>query len=758
MTTITRSASIGETPLQKYVAKIRLSDENSLRIKWNVFSIRDIDANMNLSKGYVFIRRFLSEGEMISICTCGTEQCLHLQACRKIYGESLDDNVIEEDAVFEYAVLQNSESSQLYGVFSQESDSYSIVKKTKCVITCKSVECKERPRKCSHTQALEKIFNMPENPPYIQQPFNHDELEFEAISKKTIVFPFLHEDRAKFLTRSYGYTYPTQLYPAFDPELVCQHNNTYDDSKIIPVKVSKKSVIHLPHRDIECTTYYRPTVGECDCRQYYDGRDEHLFNLDNIHIFPYTWLLEIKLLMQESSSSIYSCYKAANHLRVFAGDGRQLTNYFYNLLRKGYNSFIRLLGMSYKQLYHCKKCPRDGPNSIGIDAVMMGVQQRYMPRTTMSNDPLEQVEGSTRAERVFGLGQRSRILLANYTNLSRGKYKANVEAMEEDLYDELCENLQTHESVKTIVEEMGNHCHKDLQKILGELSKESPTSAILQICGDQHEELRVILHGIASGNTSTITIDAVTKGMIKKSCPVFFVDFLFTGAIDETSKAALLDDLLRSAMACYDGYRMPLPTMYGDISESFEDLEYFPNYEQNKRGRANYSCDTNNENLFTGCKKDSVRHARLAPGLLTIFCEHSICIGFQIMRVSESPRIPFDILVRRFHQKMPKIIVYDNSCKLHLFCLKREPALFKNTKFCIDRFHQSGHVGCTIGYSMSQYINDPAIANINSQVNEQANADLRRLGLQIPYMRVENALVHIKDFLAIRNLDKKLSQ
>ena len=75
------------------------------------------------------MRRFLSEGEMISICTCGTEQCLHLQACRKIYGESLDDNVIEEDAGFEYAVLRNSESSQLYGVFSQESDTYSLVKK-----------------------------------------------------------------------------------------------------------------------------------------------------------------------------------------------------------------------------------------------------------------------------------------------------------------------------------------------------------------------------------------------------------------------------------------------------------------------------------------------------------------------------------------------------------------------------------------------------------------------------------------------------
>ena len=84
--------------------------------------------------------------------------------------------------------------------------------------------------------------------------------------------------------------------------------------------------------------------------------------------------------------------------------------------------------------------------------------------------------------------------------------------------------------------------------------------------------------------------------------------------------------------------------------------------------------------------------------------------------------------------------------------MKREPALFSNTRFMVDRFHYNkGHVGCTLEYCMDEYSKDPEIVSLNSQVNEQANADLHRLGSQIVSMRPENTMVYIKNFLAIRN-------
>ena len=132
-----------------------------------------------------------------------------------------------------------------------------------------------------------------------------------------------------------------------------------------------------------------------------------------------------------------------------------------------------------------------------------------------------------------------------------------------------------------------------------------------------------------------------------------------------------------------------------------------------------------------------------------------MCYGFQVLQYSESPKTAFDLLVRRF-EKMPRYLIYDNSCKLHLYALKREPIRFQNTKFMVDRLHYPrGHVGCSLGYSMDTYSSDNTIKNINSQANEQANARLRLLSTQAVCMSPENIIQHTKVFLALRNMDKQ---
>jgi hypothetical protein len=34
-----------------------------------------------------------------------------------------------------------------------------------------------------------------------------------------------------------------------------------------------------------------------------------------------------------------------------------------------------------------------------------------------------------------------------------------------------------------------------------------------------------------------------------------------------------------------------------------------------------------------------------------------------------------------------QVVIYNNTCHLHTYCLNREPGMFKNTKFIIDRLH-----------------------------------------------------------------------
>ena len=128
-----------------------------------------------------------------------------------------------------------------------------------------------------------------------------------------------------------------------------------------------------------------------------------------------------------------------------------------------------------------------------------------------------------------------------------------------------------------------------------------------------------------------------------------------------------------------------------------------------------------------------------------------MCYGFEILQQCESPRHPFQIFKTRF-LKPPRAIIYDNACSLHQYCLNREPVFFMNTCFNVDRFHWKGHVGCSAGYNLDEYIT-MSIKSINSQVNEQANAGMQRIKGQLAYMNHSNFLFHLSLFLAMKNLD-----
>ena len=82
---------------------------------------------------------------------------------------------------------------------------------------------------------------------------------------------------------------------------------------------------------------------------------------------------------------------------------------------------------------------------------------------------------------------------------------------------------------------------------------------------------------------------------------------------------------------------------------------------------------------------------------------NTMSYGFEVLQRCESPRHPFRIFKSRF-SRPPQLIIYDNACRLHVYCLNREPQFFKGTRFAVDRFHWRGHVGCSKGYSLDAYI------------------------------------------------------
>lgn len=61
-------------------------------------------------------------------------------------------------------------------------------------------------------------------------------------------------------------------------------------------------------------------------------------------------------------------------------------------------------------------------------------------------------------------------------------------------------------------------------------------------------------------------------------------------------------------------------------------------------------------------------------------------------------------------------------------------------------------LACSLGYCMSKY---PGFQFINSEVNEQENAKIKKLKTQLSYMTPENFLGHCKLFFWFRNKKNK---
>ena len=148
------------------------------------------------------------------------------------------------------------------------------------------------------------------------------------------------------------------------------------------------------------------------------------------------------------------------------------------------------------------------------------------------------------------------------------------------------------------------------------------------------------------------------------------------------------------------------------------------------------------------CKKKRSFHKSLTPGLFTLSCPHGICYGFEVMENAESPNIPFTILKTRF-ESAPKVVIYDNACNLHAYCLNRDPCFFKATWFLVDRFHWVNHSGCHSGYNLDSYLQ---FSKINSQVAEQRNSTLKRLKSMLSYMNHEHFINHVKLFMWFRSM------
>ncbi|GMS95758.1 hypothetical protein PENTCL1PPCAC_17933, partial [Pristionchus entomophagus] len=142
-------------------------------------------------------------------------------------------------------------------------------------------------------------------------------------------------------------------------------------------------------------------------------------------------------------------------------------------------------------------------------------------------------------------------------------------------------------------------------------------------------------------------------------------------------------------------------------------------------------------------------HSNLSPGLRLFCCPHRVCYGFQLLTSSEGPRSLFRLFVTRFTpETMPSTIIYDNGCHASAYVISREPHLFRNTSFLIDRLHSANYKTCARTLHLREYDANPAMKKFNSQACEQYNALLRHVNHVLPFLRLNRFIKSVALFLS----------
>ena len=691
-------------------------------------------------------------GEDTYECSCeseymypASETCFHVNAAKHYWLRFDFQN--QETEVFKrekYRILQET-PVKLYATYCDTNNSYGIIKETDKTLKC--LVCRSNVSNCIHMKDFKKkaatdLADLRARAAEAQ--------DFSSVSEEKIPYPLNAGDKALFRSYLCGRPYPTHLIPEYSASRKCKCGHLFrdEDPTVLNWIQSKEASIHLAHTSLKCIVYYRPTTGNCECRQQYDGRRELLINLDNIHIFSYSWLFEILHHTQESAHPIRAAFNSANRTREICSDGIML-DWMYKKLRMSYNVFIRLLDLGYPSNFRCAQCVDEGIKIIICDGICMGCfKERMASNEEPQAPPGIVIKESGVKDRVFLNNVKARELLSIYSS-------DKDEVLSAEDFNKLKYALSTTPSLQALIENASNPCPPSLKKLLRQLSLNNPTCGILQIAGDNASGALNAIQEMVNGDFSRLQHH---NELLRKYAPML-IEFVSSKDVSQQHISNLLRDLLASIA---HSFRASLPSddSYG-VPATVDDMKlvFFPTnppcrgitfYEADKRREAEKKKAESH-----GCNKESKKHNALSPGVFTMVCQHGVCIAFELMDSPESPAVPFRMLMRHF-EEMPDVVIYDNSCHLHLYALKREPARFKNVRFMIDRLHWKTHK-CTEGYSMTSYAADPLIKNVNSQACEQLNSDLRKLSIPVSGMPSENAKHHISVFLALRNIDKNVT-
>ncbi|XP_066929541.1 uncharacterized protein [Clytia hemisphaerica] len=480
-----------------------------------------------------------------------------------------------------------------------------------------------------------------------------------------------------------------------------KHVNLYDKNYVYKCKVLTKL----------CT--------QCRSSQQYDGSEQGILNMGKFLMHHNLLRDYMYHFLIGNSCTLNGYYKILALSQENGGNSTFRKDLTYQDFKDAWYSFLDLLDISFAEGATCPECG-EHPECVVCDATSLGHQKKFSALVLNDNS-----------------NETPTPKFSNY----RDRLAISRKHTRKHLKKWISKQLSSSE-LDTFITEMESF-HPEILKVMRWYEEEHLDSAV-DILQCLYSSSPVCSYIFPSEEVAYLMADlfdpsiksSVTKmRKLQQHCPLFF-NLLkeFNGPCLPDEWKELVDSLITLA-------HVPFPDTEPVVTEKCDNLinhiGSFPNLPI-LRKRGVYQQDKQSKKKKKECRKNYSGHPNLTSGIFTLYCQHGICYGYQVMHKEESPDTPFTIFKTRF-PIAPKMVVYDNCCALHAYCLNRDPEFFKDTLFLIDRFHWKNHRACSFGYCLAKY---PAFKNLNSQINEQQNAATKKLKTQLSYMRPDNFVKH----------------
>ena len=513
-----------------------------------------------------------------------------------------------------------------------------------------------------------------------------------------IIYPLYSDPRqsaAIQLKQSPDYKYPAHLIPQFSPANECRHGELFIENDEYLKICAEQIVLYEESKETiyDCKVYYRETVGQCKCRQHYDGHELLMYHMGQGRMICYFTLQNYLHNWVNSGLTKYAAFKSIQNNRKSTGS---VTSLYYHMWYKAVDGFVLNLSFDYAECFSCTNCGIDPLYFVGDGKCLGPLQKKFtgLNIKELSSHPDDSTvleQGSKFSERTLLASKKERDLICNLLTgneemesfVNSGCIKSENGKMVQDL-------------VRFIQAKWPLKIPEQFITFLADISKSSSIAGLLQVRSSK--PLTFLKQFCLEQLDIRSPAESRKLDIINSEIPTFWPQLV---SICELNKSkyppnSVSKIVLRMIKIRRDTFKNT-PQRYQEDYFSYEkegiykedQTQFYPNHPLDQYPKL-YTVSGNDDKDH--CHKNFSTHTEFIDGIFSMGCCCKFATyGFELLCATESARHFFRFLMcRKINFSKLEGVIEDFACGLHPYALNREPTQLQYLQFLVERSHRQG--------------------------------------------------------------------